>query len=51
VTSWTGPWPCTERWWDPGQARRRARFQVATPEAAYLLSVEGGQWSVEAVYD
>jgi protein ImuB len=51
VTSWTGPWPCTERWWDPEQARRRARFQVTTPEAAYLLSVEAGQWSVEAVYD
>ncbi|MEO5876531.1 MAG: DNA polymerase Y family protein [Streptosporangiaceae bacterium] len=51
VTSWTGPWPCTERWWDPGQARRRARFQLTTPDGAYLVAIEAGRWSVEAVYD
>lgn len=51
VLSWTGPWPCDERWWDPEEAHRRARFQVATPSAAYLLLVERGVWSVEAVYD
>ncbi|HLV74078.1 MAG TPA: hypothetical protein VKY91_14970 [Vulgatibacteraceae bacterium] len=52
VTGWTGPWPADERWWDPGRARRRARFQVTTEDgAAYLLAVEGGRWHVEAVYD
>ncbi|WP_247612356.1 DNA polymerase Y family protein, partial [Actinomadura latina] len=52
VTGWTGPWPADERWWDPGTARRRARFQVTTEDgAAYLLAVEGGRWHVEAVYD
>ncbi|XRQ14053.1 DNA polymerase Y family protein [Actinomadura welshii] len=52
VTGWTGPWPADERWWDPGGARRRARFQVTTDDGtAYLLAVEGGRWHVEAVYD
>jgi protein ImuB len=52
VTAWTGPWPVSERWWDPEQARRRARFQVATDEGgAYLLVLEGGRWQVEGVYD
>ncbi|MEU8802214.1 DNA polymerase Y family protein [Spirillospora sp. NPDC048819] len=52
VTGWTGPWPADERWWDPDRSRRRARFQVATDDgAAYLLTVEGGRWHVEAVYD
>lgn len=52
VTGWTGPWPVAERWWEPGRARRRARFQVTTAEgAAYLLAVEGGRWHVEAAYE
>jgi protein ImuB len=52
VTAWTGPWPVSERWWDPVQARRLARFQVVTDEGrAYLLALEGGYWCVEGVYD
>ncbi|TDC44587.1 DNA polymerase Y family protein, partial [Actinomadura sp. KC345] len=52
ITGWTGPWPADERWWDPGRARRRARFQVTTDDGgAYLLAVEGGSWHIEAVYD
>ncbi len=52
VTAWTGPWPADERWWDPNNARRRARFQITTEDsAAYLLAVERGQWHIEAVYD
>jgi nucleotidyltransferase/DNA polymerase involved in DNA repair len=52
VTAWTGPWPVSERWWDPEHARRRARFQVITQDGrAYLLAVEGGRWHAEAVYD
>jgi protein ImuB len=50
VTAWTGPWPARERWWDPARSRRRARFQVVTDTAAYLLTVEGGRWHAEAVY-
>jgi protein ImuB len=52
VEAWAGPWPADERWWDPGGHRRRARFQVVTDDGcARLLSVEGGRWWIEAVYD
>lgn len=52
ITAWAGPWPVDERWWDPRAHRRRARFQVVTAlGVAYLLAVEKGAWSVEAVYD
>ncbi|MEV7118844.1 DNA polymerase Y family protein [Kitasatospora griseola] len=52
VLGWTGPWPAVERWWDPGTARRRARFQVAVEGGrALLLTVEGGRWYVEGAYD
>ncbi|MEU5878908.1 DNA polymerase Y family protein [Spirillospora sp. NPDC047279] len=52
VTSWTGPWPVDERWWDSARSRRRARFQVVTDDGlARLLAVEGGRWLVEATYD
>jgi protein ImuB len=30
VTAWAGPWPVTQRWWDPPQACRQARFQLVT---------------------
>ncbi|WP_051966475.1 Y-family DNA polymerase [Kitasatospora mediocidica] len=51
VTAWAGPWPAVERWWDPGAARRRARFQVALADGrALLLVVEDGGWAVEAAY-
>jgi protein ImuB len=52
VVAWAGPWPVDERWWDPGTARRRARFQVVTADGvARLMSVAEGRWWVEAVYD
>ena len=52
VVAWAGPWPVDERWWDPPAHRRRARWQVVTAGgAAYLLSLEGGGWLVEATYD
>jgi protein ImuB len=52
VTSYGGPWPCDERWWDPANHRRRARLQVLTADgSAYLLVVESGRWAVEATYD
>jgi protein ImuB len=52
VVSWSAPWPCHERWWDPEAQRRRARMQVVTDDGrAVLLAVEQGSWSVEAVYD
>jgi protein ImuB len=52
VVGWAGPWPIDERWWDPRQARRRMRFQVALSDGtAHLLALEDGHWWVEATYD
>ncbi|MHB8289783.1 MAG: hypothetical protein ACYDEY_11210 [Acidimicrobiales bacterium] len=63
VVAWAGPWLSDERWWDPPQRRRRARFQllaedvqagpaVASPagSTAHLCFVEHGRWWVEATY-
>jgi protein ImuB len=52
VVGWAGPWPVDERWWDPQQSRRRARFQIALSDgSAHLLALESGRWWVEATYD
>ena len=46
------PWAVTEWWWEPGKARRRARFQMVTAdESAWLVTVQDGRWFVEASYD
>ncbi len=52
ISGWAGPWPIDERWWAAGEGRRRARFQVRLEDGrALLLSLEGGHWAVEAIYD
>jgi protein ImuB len=52
ITGWTGPWPVDERWWAAGESRRRARFQMTLADGrALLVSLIGGHWAVEAVYD
>ncbi len=52
VTGWAGPWPVDERWWAAKESRRRARFQMLLADGrALLLSLSGGRWMVEAVYD
>ncbi|GAA2584835.1 DNA polymerase Y family protein [Winogradskya consettensis] len=52
IVGWAGPWPVDERWWAAGEARRRARFQVAVADGrAFLLSLVAGHWAIEAVYD
>ncbi|GAA1976294.1 DNA polymerase Y family protein [Catenulispora subtropica] len=52
ILAWAGPWPLTERWWEPAAAVRQARFQVVTDDGrAWLLAVRDGAWLVEAVYD
>jgi len=51
VTGWAGPWPYDERHWDAATRRRRARVQCSTDDGrAWLLSVEGGAWRVEGIY-
>jgi protein ImuB len=52
VVAWAGPWLIEERWWDDERQRRVARVQVSTDDrAAWLLTLESGAWSVEAIYD
>jgi protein ImuB len=51
VTAWTGPWPVTERWWDPARACRKARFQLVTVDGnAWLAIMMDGRWLIEACY-
>jgi protein ImuB len=52
VVSWAGPWPLTERWWDPASARRSARFQLVTEDGTgWLTTVRDGRWLIEGSYD
>ncbi len=57
ITSWAGPWPVDERWWQPGAATASARFQLVDVRGrAYLAACElrareRPAWTVEALYD
>lgn len=57
VTSWAGPWPVDERWWDPSSSARVARLQLVDVRGrAYLVAGEmrrdsEPRWSLEGVYD
>jgi protein ImuB len=57
VTSWAGPWPADERWWDPRSAVRVARMQVVDAHGrAYLVAGEmttgdAPCWVLEGIYD
>ena len=52
VTSWAGPWPLEERWWDIPRRRLLHRLQVVdSAGVAWLLVLEGGSWWAEARYD
>jgi protein ImuB len=52
ITAWAGPWPVTERWWDPLHACRLARLQLVTDDgSAWLAALQDGRWQIEASYD
>jgi protein ImuB len=51
VEAWAGPWLSDLRWWDEPARRRRALWQVVAAGVACLVSVEGGEAHLEAVYD
>lgn len=57
VRAWSGPWPVDQRWWEPGNHRRLARFQMILGEAddadaqAVLVVAEHRRWWVMARYD
>ncbi len=56
VRSWAGPWPVDQQWWEPGQHRRLARFQVVVDDdegaghQAHLVVAERQQWFLLASY-
>lgn len=51
VEAWAGPWVQDLRWWDAPARRRRALWQIVAAGVACLVSVEGGEAHLEAVYD
>jgi protein ImuB len=52
VTSWTGPWPVWEKWWDPSRSRFVHRLQVVDEQGmGWLVSLCEDSWSLEARYD
>jgi protein ImuB len=51
VEAWAGPWLQDLRWWDQPGRRRRALWQIVAAGVACLVSVEGGEAHLEAVYD
>ena len=54
ITSWAGPWPVDERWWNAEAARHVVRCQVVDVRGrAYLISgsMPAGEWQVDAIYD
>ncbi|MFG6443899.1 DNA polymerase Y family protein [Microbacterium sp. P07] len=52
IDAWAGPWPISERRWDPLRGRRAHRFQIVDAEgAAWLLICEAGEWRAEGRYD
>jgi protein ImuB len=52
VTSWAGPWPVWEKWWDPTRSRFVHRLQVVDEQGmGWLMSLCDQAWSLEARYD
>jgi len=51
VEAWAGPWLQDLRWWDQPARRRRALWQIVAAGVACLVSVEGGEAHLEALYD
>jgi protein ImuB len=52
IIAWAGPWPIEERWWEPAQQRRLARFQVVTDDHdGFLVVAEHQRWWISASYD
>jgi protein ImuB len=51
VEAWAGPWLSDLRWWDQPARRRRVLWQIVAAGIACLVSVEGGEAHLEAIYD
>lgn len=52
ITSWAGPWPVRQRWWDSETGRSATRFQmIDSLGRAWLMILEDRTWKAEARYD
>ena len=53
VSSWAGPWPVSEKWWDPQHSRFVYRLQVLDERGMgwLLIAENGSNWRLEARYD
>ncbi|MFM6974935.1 MAG: DNA polymerase Y family protein [Agromyces sp.] len=52
VSAWAGPWPLSERWWDPETAKHCVRCQLVDSAGdAWLVVGDDSGWRVEAKYD
>jgi protein ImuB len=52
ITSWAGPWPVQQRWWDAARSRRATRLQLVDERGeAWLVLRENDHWWAEAHYD
>ena len=53
ISSWAGPWPVCEKWWDPQRSRFLHRLQLLDERGiGWLLVAENGSdWRLEARYD
>jgi protein ImuB len=52
VSSWAGPWPVWEKWWDPTRSRFVHRLQIVDEHGmGWLMCLCNQAWSLEARYD
>jgi protein ImuB len=52
IDAWAGPWPVDEQWWEGGDRRPVARFQIVGVDGrAWLMRCDGDQWWTEAAYE
>lgn len=54
ITTWAGPWPQSEAWWEPGASGRMLRCQLVDVHGhAYVVAYcpDGSRWLLEGLYD
>ena len=53
VSSWAGPWPVVEKWWDPSTTRHEYRLQLLDERGVgWLVTASSDNtWYLEARYD
>lgn len=52
ISSWAGPWPVWEKWWDPARSRFVHRVQIIDENGmGWLMALSEQVWRLEARYD